>query len=79
MGLYDLCTRCTVRNCRRTPKADGLKFKCYKRKPVQDGFKLLEMAMGTSPKHTLTLVYNFGYNVKEAKSGGFKMVRRQLN
>jgi hypothetical protein len=70
MNRYSLCTKCTVRNCRRTPKElkHGM-YKCYKRRAMKDGWPLLEIALDTSPVDTLTLVHAHKGQVTESKKG----------
>lgn len=74
MNIWRICDRCTMRNCRRTPKQRGVWSECYKRKPIQDGWSLLELAVGTSPAEVVDLAWRYGMRVKETNGGGFKLV-----
>jgi hypothetical protein len=70
MNRYELCIKCTVRNCRRTPKMiSRSKYRCFKRRKMKEGFSLLEIALENSPVDTLTVVHSLGGQVTETKKG----------
>ena len=70
MSRYDLCDRCTIRNCKRTPKAikHGI-YKCHKRRELKDGWPMLELLLDTSPAEVMELAHRYGRKVTEAKKG----------
>jgi hypothetical protein len=70
MNRYALCERCTVRNCRKTPKAGPRQtYTCRKRRELSDGWPMLELALDSNPADTLTVVHKFGGKVNETKKG----------
>jgi hypothetical protein len=71
MYAYSLCERCAVRNCRRAPTYVNRKigFRCRKRRTINDGWPLLEVALDCNTVATLEVLYAFGLQLIMTKKG----------
>ena len=77
MGVYSLCERCSIRNCRDTPTKEKFGYKCIKRRVYRSSNSFLEVALENSPVDTMTLVHEHGLQITEGKKG-FKISKRRL-